>query len=1050
MKKKFTYGLLLLASISFSCNVFTSCKDTEDDLRTEMNRNDQQLQDLLDQLKQAQEDCKQSCNTQFTSILLELAKKADAETLTQLQTKFDQLLDRIGSEGKTWTEEQIRAIVLEYCNYDYIKQLGFITEGEADNKYLTAESLNNINLAITNITNQLNQVFGEGGLKDKVTQLQSDYESLKQLYDALNGKVTGNYNDLKGKYDQLSDNYDAIKSKLEGLSNNYTQLIADLTNGKYGLTKQDVLNIINEADATQIQPILSDISDIKTKMEQYDMNFINIQRQFTDVNGNFTNIRGDISNINDLISQLTTRVENLENLETTITDYGNRISELEGKVADLSDRIDGQDTKIENLNNALTKAAKDAIDALTLAKSNSTRLNTLQRLYNDLADDIANIGANIGDMTGLTNLADEIRALKQKDDDLQRQLNAQSQKDEELADAIQAVDDALNTHLVQYAIDLDALQQRVKANEDAIKEIKTELEKIAQLENRINSLITSMIVQGVYNPLFGSFSLPIGVQSNMLINYYGISDKQTYSFPSTQQIATVDNKPQISDAEYAVLQASGLVPASIENGAVLIDNNDANLGKLFLTINPNNVDFTDGDLTLVNSQDAACTVKLKNLKRSDEVLKFGYSARSAQNGFYEADAYLEPNLSSVSDVSVHIDDNLKSAMKDILSDGRSGLRANAFNLLKALYDQFNGILPAYGLKAAWTVNGQNYATYSTYNIAATTFRPLSYSFLHGQSLGNKRLPMIDPISNAIIDINAGDYQFDFGDISINIDTSDLNLDFSFADVKLDYTGNFDVTVKGEVDGKEITLTGKVDQNDLDGFIQQLEDQFTKQANEEWTKDVENAFRKALTQLNDRINDAIEQAVKDMQVKINENIEKMITDIKDQINNKVGSYIDRFNSFINRYNKIAKRINDFLDDPNYYLQPAIFYRGSAARDFLLSTNPANPTVLVNDGGNGFMIYATSYNAEIVAPSYKKVVAITDVIDNATGNSVADAQSQCVAINNSADFLAEVCPGYQKRFVIPTTNMKSGHTYEILYTSVDYHGVTATCRYYVTMR
>lgn len=1057
MKKKFTYGLLLLAIISFSCNVFTSCKDTEDDLRTEMNRNDQQLQDLLEQLKQAQEACKQSCNTQFTSILLELAKKADAQTLAQLQTKFDQLLARIGSEGKTWTEQQIRELVLEYCNYDYIKGLGFITEDEADNKYLTAESLKNINLAITNITNQLNQVFGEGGLKDKVTQLQSDYESLKQLYDALNGKVTGNYNDLKGKYDELNGNYNDIKSKLEGLSNNYTQLIADLTNGKYGLTKQDVLNIINEAYAAQIQSILSSITTIKDDMKKYDQNFINIQQQFTDVNGNITNIQGDIIeinnkviNINELISELTTRVENLENLKTTINDYGNRISTLEGQVVGLSNRIDGQDNKIKDLDEALTKAAKDAIDALTLAQSNSTRLNTLKTLYDDLAEDVANIGANIGDMTGLTNLADEIRALKAKDDDLQRQLNAQSQKDQELANAIQTVDDALNTHLQQYATDMEALEKRVKANEDAIKAIQTELEKIAQLENRINSLITSMIVQGVYNPLFGSFSLPIGVQSNMLINYYGISDKQTYSFPSTQQIATVDNKPQISDAEYAVLQASGLVPASIENGAVLIDNNDANLGKLFLTINPNNIDFTDGDLTLVNSQDAACTVKLKNLKRSDEVLKFGYSARSAQNGFYEADAYLEPNLSSVSEVSAHIDDNLKSAMKDILSDGRSGLRANAFNLLKALYDQFNGILPAYGLKAAWTVNGQNYATYSTYNIAATTFRPLSYSFLHGQSLGNKRLPMIDPISNAIIDINAGDYKFNFGDITINIDTSDLNLDFSFADVKLDYTGNFDVTVKGEVDGKEVTLTGKVDKNDLDSFIKQLEDQFTKQANEQWTKDVENAFRKALTQLNDRINDAIEQAVKDMQAKINENIEKMINDIKDQINNKVGSYIDRFNSFINRYNNIAKRINNFLDDPNYYMQPAIFYRGSAARDFLLSTNPANPTVLVNDGGNGFMIYATSYNAEIVAPSYKKVVAITDVIDNATGNSVADAQSQCVAINNSADFLAEVCPGYQKRFVIPTTNMKSGHTYEILYTSVDYHGVTATCRYYVTMR
>lgn len=877
MKKKFTYGLLLLTSVCLGCN-FTACKDTEDDLRAEMTRQDDALLKLINALQQAQEDCKTNCKTQFDDILNKLNGKADASTLTTLRTDFDNLIARIGTTGKTWTKEEIQGIVKEML-------------GDA-----SPEDIKNIINNITNINTQLEQVFGEGGLSSQVTTLKE------------------NYNDLNEKYGLLD--------KAVGLVDARVKALEELTEG---------------IDLTE--------------------------------------------------------------LKNTVDDLGTR----------------------------LPVAEQNALDALEQAKTNSQKLTTLETLYNGL----------IGDMSDLTNIADEIRALKAMDDDLQSQLDVQGETIE-----------GLSEDLEQFNIDLEALKNRVAANETAINEINTKLQKLTDLENRINSLITSMIVQGVYNPLFGTFSLPIGVQSNMLVSYYGYSDKQPYTFPSTQQIASVDNEPQLTADEYAVLQACGLTGEPIENGAVLIDSKDANLGRLFVTINPNNIDFTNGDLTLVNSQDAPCSVKLKNLQRSNEVLTFGYS-RAANNGFYQADAYLEPNLEAINNIKVEIDPKLKSTMKDILSDGTSGLRTNALHLMKALYDQFNGFLPAYGLKAGWTVNNEPYAVYSNYNIAATAFRPLSYNFLRGESFG-KHLPIIDPLNNAIISINAGDYKFDFSDIKINIDTDNLDLDFTFSKVELKYDGTFEVSVSGDVDGELVTLTGNVDPKDLDAFISQLNKQFNDLAENQWNADVEKAFRGALEQLNGRIDAAVNQAIIDMQVKINGKIESMINDIQNQVNDKVGNYIDKFNSFINRYNDVAKRINKILDNPNYYMQPAVFYEGSSARDFLLSTNPANPTVLVNEGGNGFMIYATSYNAEVLAPAYKKVVAVTDVIDNATGKSVSDAKSQCVAINGGAEFLATVVPGNQKRFAIPTSGMKAGYTYEILYTAVDYTGVTATARYYVTVR
>lgn len=871
MKKKFTYGLLLLTSVCLGCN-FTACKDTEDDLRAEMNSQDDALLKLINALKQAQEECKTNCKTQFEDVLKKLDGKADATTLSTLQTNFNSLVNRLG-DGQAWTKDGIQNIVKEMM-------------GGA-----SADDIKDIVTNIADINTELDKVFGDNGLSSKVETLTTNYETLK----------------------------------------------------------------------------------------------------------------GQVGTLNTALGQI----------------YG-MISTTNTKVSELKTAVDGLGVR-------LGKAEQDAFNALSQAQTNSTKIQTIYDL--------------IGDTEGLGSFADEIRALKAKDDELQQQL------DKVFGEG------GLNDQFGQLKVDFETLKGIVDANKTAIDEINTKLERLTDLENRVNSLITSMIVQGVYNPLFGTFSLPIGVQSNMLISYYGYSDKQNYTFPSTQQIASVDNEPQLTADEYAVLQASGLTGEQIENGAVLIDSKDANLGRLFVTINPNNIDFTGGDLTLVNSKDDPCTVKLKNLQRSEEVLTFGYS-RAANNGFYQADVYLEPNLDAINDVKVEIDPKLKSAMKDILTDGRSGLRTNALHLMKALYDQFNGFLPAYGLKAGWTVNNQPYAVYSNYNIAATTFRPLSYNFLRGESFGDK-FPTIDPISQTIINIDKDKFQFKFdfdfelkGSPSFSIDFGDFDLSYNGDAIEIDLS-NIKVL---DNDGKEVGhLSGKAQLTEKD--LKPLFDSLNKQLEEQFgtlSDDIKQQFEKAIQDIYTQVNTEVNKMIADMQGKINDQLGNMIDEIQGEINGKVGSYIGKFNSFIERYNSIAGRLNDFLKNPNYYMQPAAFYEGSSARNFLLSTNPANPTVLVNEGGDGFMIYATSFNAEVIAPAYKKVVAVTDVIDNATGKRVADAQSQCVAINRGSEFLASVQPGNLKRFAIPTSGMKAGYTYEILYTAVDYTGVTATARYYVTVR
>ena len=967
MKKKFINGLLLLAVATFGCTTFTSCKDSEEDLKNQMEQNDQQLKDLYDALKAAQDACKESCKDQFANITKILEGKVDKATLDQMEKHFNEEIDRL-SKLDHLTPDQVK---------DIVEGMGFLRDAD--------------------ITEALDELNKENNAK--FTEITQNITNIKEIIEGINGEG-------------------GIITQITNIENNYSNLAEDVKKlQEEGISNADVVKMI---DAAKVE--------LKT-----------------------------------LIDNLEKRVAANEN---SIKDHEARIKALEDFKTAVDQKFDALEDRIGGIEGRLTTAEADALAAKKQAELNRQSIENHKALLEGLRNDVDGLRAD------LDPVIEKLGNLQTQLEELIVRLDA---KDAELEGKIEALSgriDGIDETLGKYAIDFKALTERVAANEEAIKALQEEVLKIQKLEDRLNQLVTGIIVQGVYNPLFGTFSLPIGVQSNMLVNYWGKSENLDYEFPSIQQIASCDKEPEISEMESAVLAASGLVPYTVKNGEIMLSESNANLGKVFVTVNPNNVDFTGKTLELVNSQDQKAKVELSGLRRSDAVLTFGYSSRAAENGFYEADVKLPATDDAVNGTAIHIDQNLKTAIKDILKDRRSGLRANVLHLMKAVYDQVNGMLPAYGLKAGWTVDGQDYAVYSNYNLAATTFRPLSFGFLYDQSLGSRRLPIIDPISNAILNLDPEDYKFDFSDVKVNINGDDIKLNFSLSPIEIKYNGTLginttvDFTVSGEIIGavgtpqegevigtfeKELSVpvSADVPKEEIDKLLKQIQDTFNASI-DGWNDSINDAFADAMKQMIDKVNAAVEDMLAQMEGKINDKIADMIEGIQDNINGKFGNYIDRFNSLITRYNQLAKRLNNILENPNHYLQLTMFYKGSNGGDYFLSNNKENPTVFVNNGGDGFMAYATSYTAEVVAPAFKKVVAITDVIDNATGKSASGAVEQCAAINKTTDYLAEVVSGVQKRFVIPTKDMKPGYTYEILYTAVDYHGVTSTARYYVTVK
>lgn len=344
---------------------------------------------------------------------------------------------------------------------------------------------------------------------------------------------------------------------------------------------------------------------------------------------------------------------------------------------------------------------------------------------------------------------------------------------------------------------------------------------------------------------------------------------------------------------------------------------------------------------------------------------------------------------------------------------------------------------------------------SPYDIAAVTYHPLSYSFDPEGYVPDRRLPQIGHIQeyvSRILDkvnfqlnlegLDPAKYSIDLSGVEFKVDPTSMQISLAglpVYDVKSDGTADKDNIVGVLGDDAVITL-GYKQPNDPDAGVEyqpealnKLIDSIVEAVNGKGKPDsfvaqiqsqVDSQLKKIIGDINDQLKS------------VNTQITDKIQSVKDQINNELNGRLgDGINRLIDLYNKLAEKVNTILDDPNAYMQVYAAYRDGNGDLHHLSTVKADPSVFTPGTGDAITLFLTSYNGELLAPAYKKYVAVLDK----DGKSVAAA--------NAAPYLNKVLEGRQQKTYIPVNALTAGEVYQVVYTALDYRGNVSARSFYI---
>lgn len=582
-----------------------------------------------------------------------------------------------------------------------------------------------------------------------------------------------------------------------------------------------------------------------------------------------------------------------------------------------------------------------------------------------------------------------------------------------------------------------------KALQDQIDSLKQD---IANILGTLKKQISGIIVQGTYSPVFGYGSLPLGIQTNILAAYAGkaVADVQ---FPSAMK--SFDNGSIITEADLAWLESNGMMPASenITAGQLLFNDAKGNAGKMFLTVNPTNVDFSGTDFKLVNSKGDESRIQLSTLEASNEVMTFGWTrgtkvGTESSNGFYEVEATIAKDdaLKMQPDFDKA---GFKSAVKSAL-DGQ--VRLGVKEAARALYNSLQPV-QRFGVKAEWTDTIGARSVTSAFDVAAFSIEPLGFGFKLPSSKYT-RIPTInskviaeklhvnltvDPVVITAQDKETGKYV-------VLVEIPEMVLDPNKVLIMNDGQVVTEVGSQSSmyyfIDGNYLKLYGGPYYN---SSLSELYPSLWL-ANYELRKgyayiDFTPMFEEFFGQINARF---IEFN------KASDGINKTIDDVAAQVN----SYIDRANNWINR-------INNVLDNLGNAVQPVLIWSdGQNAGELggFVSANYAVGTVVPK--GGELALIPTSYSLELFAPAYKKSLIVTNAYKGGfSAQSGKDASLVDAVKAVNADIKAK---GYD---VFSGTSLKNqyifnskgyeGITFEIAYTAVDYEGKIAGRKFYLTV-
>lgn len=849
------------------------------------------------------------------------------------------------------------------------------------------------------------------------------------------------YDDIKARLNKEITLREALQQQLDALQayvNTIKSCKCDLEAAlKDYLTK-------DEAAKTYVT-----IDNYNTAIALLNQAITNINTTLGDIDLSKGTVAQQLNTLNQLIINVQTLSEKaLELAEANKAD----IDELKKAIEDLK-------SKYIELDERLTAVEKKAADLYTLYTTLNTQVNFNTEDIKNIYNLIENIKIDIPDLKDFVTHS-ELETVRQELIVLigKAQSLAQDAWDKAIDNSGRI--DALETKVA----DLEAKFKDYltkKEFEDWVKDVYTvkitEIEgrltdletRMTTLETTVNNLkddvlkkmITGIVIQGTESPVIGYFNTPLDVRSQILAAYYGETQKEVKFPVKTNTEDLVDASMKFSARNMEVM--GGFSQITVPAGRFVSQVNgseEGNAGTLYLTINPNTVNFSGVTLGMESSAGNASPVKLSPLAYSDRELTFGFT-RSADNGFYEAKATLAAG--DIDAAKMKIDyTTLESEAKDIIKNKD---KASVLTFGAALLNSVQDVMPAYGVKASWKdeTEGNTHNLFSEYGLATTAIKPLSYAFLKDfkanlpgeeklQNLLNKLFNKINVKLNLTLP--------DFSDVSINFGT----IDISSIDTKI--TVNFQYVLQ-DADGKPVYV-----------LVTNKEGKLTWKATNEteitydgttWhdantgdviefhqiniNKDIDVDLYNTLKEIIDKVNAQWTSAQNDLTKMLNEiqklnninnQISASISDLKNDVKSELSKLISR------AYNKLN---SIFSSAPNRALQPVLVAKtGDKVR--LLSRSLITPTKV----SGSLTLYPTSFSLELLAPAYKKFVAVTDVW-NADGTSAAASVGQAANGENMLKVIdsEKTC----------TMNGQTGYIYEISYSAVDYHGKVTTKKFYV---
>ena len=619
---------------------------------------------------------------------------------------------------------------------------------------------------------------------------------------------------------------------------------------------------------------------------------------------------------------------------------------------------------------------------------------------------------------------------------------AQSAAETAQAKANEAFDKAVaNAKDIKDLQDLTkALQEADKAMQEDIKKLQDQLadvqKELDNLDGRLKKLITDVEIQAAYNPVFGYINAgAFGINSRVLAANYGVAVNGV-TFPTKDDNSYYNKVSVINEKEWNLIQS--YLPAFEQDvnkfnaGQTIINDEEGNAGTLYLTVNPNDVDFEGTEFTLRTSTNQVSKVELSPLEPSSEQLMYGYKRAqvtgNSQNGFYEAKATI--NFTDVKDLAPKYDMvQIAKDLKDAIDVNRAErtVDINFTSIAGTIYKNItNTGIPALGVNATWQDSEGFHGFVSKYELAGVAVKALDF----GVIVDNVSLPKqwIDYVDGSRIDNEIREM------IAFELDIKPINLG--------------KITVNKE-EGKVIATVLDDDGNSVKVLVDVTENEdgtFTKKY-VDLEVDITNIVDKIYTDLNTALknyNDQVDN-INDIPNQITTAVEKMGTKMADNLSAFVNKYVNQVNKYIKKANSVINRAANLI-------QPVLLSTTTDGSFVQLSRLAEVPTQ-INDGAI-IGLLPTTYTGEIVVPCYLKHLVVTNVFKGQGRNDVSavNGDAGCVEKLGAANTNIQSKNLYKNPGEWAGFNAAGlgGYTYEITYTAMDYAGKVSGKKYYIYVK